>query len=79
MRELHLGGERGQMRGGEMAVLVLDQMQMLDQQIALARRSPSSARDFVERPRIDLAALRRAARACGAGARAPLPPVRGGL
>src|SRR5204863_6541384 len=36
-RELHLLGERGEMRGREMAVLVLDEMQVLDKKIALAR------------------------------------------
>ena len=50
------------MRGGEMAVFVLDQMQMLDQQIAPARLVAEQRADFVERLRIDLAAFRRAAR-----------------
>ena len=62
-RHLHLGGERGEMRGGEMAVFVLDQMQMLDQQIAPARPVAEQRADLVERLRIDLTALRRAARA----------------
>ena len=43
-RHLHLGGERGEMRGGEMAVVVLDEMQMLDQQIAPARPVGRAAR-----------------------------------
>jgi hypothetical protein len=59
LRELHLGGERGEMRGGEMAVVVLDQMQMLDQQIAPARPVAEQRAHLVERRRIDLAALRR--------------------
>jgi hypothetical protein len=34
--ELHLGRQRRQMRGGEMPVVVLDQVQVLDQQVAPA-------------------------------------------
>ena len=37
LRHLHFVRERGEMRGGEMTVLVLDEMQMLDQQIAPSR------------------------------------------
>ena len=59
LRELHLGGERREMRGGEMAVAVLDQMQVLDQQIAPARLVAEQRAHLVERRRIDLAALRR--------------------
>ena len=62
LRELHLGGERRKMRGGEMAVFVLDEMQMLDQQVAPARPVAEQRAHFVERRRIDLAALRRLAR-----------------
>ena len=72
-RQLHLGGERGEMRGGEMAVMVLDQMQMLDQQIAPARPVGEQRAHFVERLRIDLATLGRARRtaaaACAVGPR----------
>ena len=56
LRQPHLLGERGEMRGREMAVAVLDQVQMLDQQIAPARpvaeqRAPSiSARSSIWRP-----------------------------
>ena len=63
MRELHLGGERREMRGGEMTVAILDEMQMLDQQIAPARLVAEQRAHLVEGRRIDLAALRRAARA----------------
>ena len=63
LRELHLGGERREMRGGEMAVAVLDQMQMLDQQIAPARSVAEQRAHLVERRRIDLAAFRRLRRA----------------
>ena len=54
------------MRGREMAVAVLDQMQMLDQQIAPARARAEQRADLVERRRIDLAALRGAARPAAA-------------
>ena len=74
-RHLHLGGERREMRGGEMAVAVLDQMQMLDQQIAPARPVAQQRAHFFERLRVDLAALRRAA-ADGGLRPAPLPPDR---
>ena len=70
LRELHLGGERREMRGGDVAVLVLDQMQMLDQQVAPARAVGQQRRDLVERLRIDLAALGRAARLAAARLRA---------
>ena len=40
-----------------MAVMVLDQMQMLDQQIAPARPVGQQRPHFVERRRVDLAAL----------------------
>ena len=65
-RELHLLRERGEMRGGEMAVVVLDQMQMLDQQIAPARAVAEQRAHLVERLRIDLAALGRAPRLAAA-------------
>ena len=65
-RKLHLGGERGEMRGREMAVAVLDEMQMLDQEIALAAARAKQRADLVERGRIDLAALGGAARAAAA-------------
>ena len=35
--ELHLVGERRKMRGRDLVILVLDQVQMLDQKIALPR------------------------------------------
>ena len=65
-RELHLLRERGEMRGGEMAVVVLDQMQMLDQQIAPARPVGEQRAHLVERRRVDLAALGRARRPAAA-------------
>ena len=69
LRHLHLGGERGEMRGGEMAVMVLDQMQMLDQQVAPARPVGEQRAYLIERRRVDLAALGRARRPAPAGAR----------
>ena len=57
------------MRGGEMAVMVLDQMQMLDQEIAPARPVGEQRAHFIERLRIDLAALGRARRPAAAGLR----------
>ena len=62
LRELHLGGERGEMRAGNVAVPVLDQVQVLDQQIAPPRPVAEQRAHLVERLRIDLAALRRARR-----------------
>ena len=55
LRKLHLGGERREMRGGEVTVAVLDQMQMLDQQIAPARlvaeqAAPRRRRGSIWRP-----------------------------
>ena len=74
-RKLHLGRERGEMRGREMPVSVLDQVQMLDQEIASARLPPKQElAHLVERRRVDLPALGRA-RAAGAGRRAPAPFV----
>src|SRR4051794_21020000 len=61
LRQLHLGGERGQMRAGEAAVVVLDQMQVLDQQIALARAVAEQRGDLSGRGGVDLPALGRAA------------------
>ena len=65
-RKLHLGGERGEMRGREMPVAVLDEMQMLDQKIAPPLARTEQRADLVERGRIDLAALGGAARATAA-------------
>src|SRR5665213_1840334 len=49
-RHLHLGGERGQMRGGQMTVVILNQMKMLDQQIAPARAICEQRAHIFERP-----------------------------
>ncbi len=70
-RELHLLRQRGEMRGGEMAVAVLDQVQVLDQQVAPALALAEQRAHLVERLRVDLAAFGRASRlaaASGVGA-----------
>ncbi len=56
-RQLHLVGERREMRGGNLMILVLDQVQMLDQQIAPPRPVAEQELDLVRGGRIDLAAL----------------------
>ncbi len=43
--------QRGEMRGREVAVLVLNQMQMLDQQVAAARPVAQQRLDLVQRAR----------------------------
>ena len=70
-RHLHLVRQRGEMRGGQMAVMVLDQMQMLDQQIAPARPVGEQRLHLVERRGIDLAAFGRARRPAAARSRGP--------
>ena len=69
--QLHLLGERREMGRREVAVGILDEVQILDQQVAPARRIAEQCPNPVERGRIDLAALGR--RACLA------PPCLGGL
>ncbi len=61
LRELHLLRERGEMRGGQIAVLVLDQVQVLDQEIAPALAIAQQRAHLRERSRLDLAAFRRLA------------------
>jgi hypothetical protein len=69
-RQLHFGGERRHVRSGDVAVFVLDQMQMLDQQITLPRPLAKQRSDFSSRGRIDLTALGGAARLAAARRRA---------
>ena len=47
------------MRGGDLVILVLDQMQMLDQEIAAPRPVAEQKLDLVRGRRIDLTALGR--------------------
>ena len=68
-REPHLVRQRREMRRGEMPVVVLDQVQMLDQQVAPARPVGQQRAHLVERLRVDLAALWACAgAACGPSA-----------
>ena len=55
------------MRGGQVAVMVLDEMQMFDQEIATPRPVGQQRQHLFERLRLDLAALRRARRSAPAG------------
>ncbi len=66
--QLHLLRQCCQMRGGQMPVMVLDEMQMLDQQIATARPVGEQRAHLVERRGVDLAALGGARRPAPAGA-----------
>ena len=66
-RELHLLRQGGEMRGRQMTVMVLDEMQMLDQQIAPPRPIGEQRLHFFERLRIDLPALRCTRRPAPAG------------
>ncbi len=59
-RHFHFGSKRRQVRGGETAVVILDQMQMLDQQIAAARPICQQGAHFIECGRIYLPTLGRA-------------------
>jgi hypothetical protein len=47
------------MRGRDLVIFVLDEMQMLDQEIASAREVAEQLLDFMRGSRIDLASLRR--------------------
>ncbi len=67
--EAHLVGERGQMVGADLAVGILHQMQVLDQQVALARAAAEQALDLDLGLRIDLTALRHRAGDVAATAR----------
>ena len=67
-RELHLLRQGGQMRGGQMTVMILDEMQMLDQEIAPPRPVGQQRQHLLERLRVDLPALRRARRPAPASA-----------
>ncbi|GMA76513.1 hypothetical protein GCM10025880_29300 [Methylorubrum aminovorans] len=67
--ETHLVGERGEMVGTDLSVGVLDQMQMLDQKVALARAGAEQALDLDFGLRIDLTALRHGAGDVAATAR----------
>ena len=57
-RELHLLSECSKMSSREMTIIVLNEMQVLDQQIALARARAEQRAHFLKRARINLPALR---------------------
>ena len=65
--EPHLGRQSSEMRGREMTVTILDEMQMLDQQIAPALAVAKQRPYFFAHLRLDLTALW--------GARRPAPPA----
>jgi hypothetical protein len=65
-RQPHLLRQRSQMRSRKMPVTVLDQVQMLDQEVTLARALTQQRPDLVKRLRVDLAALGGASRTPGA-------------
>src|SRR6185312_17404327 len=56
-RQLHFVGERGQVRGGDLAIAVLDQMQVLDQEVATPRPVAEQCGDLLGGLGIDLASL----------------------
>src|SRR6185312_11818542 len=56
-RQLHLVGERGQVRGGDLVIAVLDQMQVLDQEVATPRPVAEQCGNLLASLRIDLAPL----------------------
>src|ERR1700687_6280358 len=65
--EPHFLCQSGEMRGREITVAILDQVQMLDQQIAPTLTLAKERAYFVKRARVDLAALWRARRPASAG------------
>ncbi len=67
-RKLHFLRQGGKVRGREMTVMVLNQMQMLDEEIAPARPIGQQREHFLQSFRIDLTALRRARRPAPPGA-----------
>ena len=57
--QLHLVGQRGEMRGRDLVIFVLDQVQIFDQEIAPPRPVAEQLLDLVRGGRIDLPALGR--------------------
>src|SRR3954466_11076048 len=62
------------MGGGDLAVFILDQVEMLDQQVAIARPVPEQILDLLQSLAIDLPPF-----GCGASTLAPLARVGEGL
>ena len=52
-----LGRERGEVRGGQVTIVVLDEMEVFDQQVATARPVEQQRADFLKGVEIDLASL----------------------
>ena len=67
-RQTHLVSQRGEVRRGDAVPGVLYQVQVLDEQVAVAGTIAEQLADFVEGSRIDLPALRLAAGLAAAGA-----------
>src|SRR6056297_4074694 len=59
LRDAQLFGQRPQMRGGQMTKTILNEMQILDQQIAAARRGAKQLLHLLPWLILELAALRR--------------------
>src|SRR5882672_8023747 len=66
LRELHLARKRRYVRGGEIAVAVLDPVQVLDQQVAAPRLVFQQRLDLPQRAGIDRTPLGPAARIAAA-------------
>src|SRR5262249_26177520 len=57
-RQLHFGSERSKVRSGKVAVMILDQMEMLDQEIAPTGPVGEKRAHFHQCLRMDLTTLR---------------------
>src|ERR1700691_3906414 len=66
-REPHLLRQRGKMGGGQMSVVILNEVKMLDQEIAPARPVGQQSEDFLAGARIDLTPLGRTQRTAAPG------------
>ena len=68
--KLHFLRQRSEMRGGEMPVMILNEVQMLDQEIAPAWPVDQQRLNLFQRLRIDLPAFGRPRRPASAGSAA---------
>ena len=68
-RQAHLVGQRGEVRRADAVPAVLDQVQVLDEEVAVARTVAEQGADLVERGRVDLPSLRSGPRRTPPGAR----------
>ncbi len=62
----HLGSKRGEVRGGDEPVMILDKVEVFDQQIAAARPIGQKRADLFEGLCIELSAFWRAGRTTAA-------------